>query len=171
MKPFEYWQMLHQSENLGEFSTDRSGLLWLKIKSILRKEIIKDFIAFSQCRLSATRLNEQFKQLFNLLCKNLDPSHILLDRFIRKINLSQVESVNEQELVSELYKLKTFDWGGDYQNSLDKYLISRYIKVPNPSYDNLITKFGHCQFSIEVRPSPLCNRHKLTRSSFITCFL
>jgi hypothetical protein len=40
-----------------------------------------------------------------------------------------------------LYKLRNFDWGGDYQNSLDKYLVSRYVKVQNPSYDNLLSKF------------------------------
>jgi hypothetical protein len=44
------------------------------------------------------------------------------------------------QLVSELYKLKNFDWGGDYQNSLDKYLVSRYVKV-HTSFDTLITKF------------------------------
>jgi hypothetical protein len=48
--------------------------------------------------------------------------------------------LDEKQLVSELYKLKTFDWGGDYQNSLDKYLVSRYVKVIK-SYDTLISKF------------------------------
>jgi hypothetical protein len=36
--------------------------------------------------------------------------------------------------------LKNFDWGGDYQNSLDKYLVSRYVKREH-SYDVLISKF------------------------------
>ncbi|MCL2745068.1 MAG: hypothetical protein FWE67_14585 [Planctomycetaceae bacterium] len=141
MKTFEYWHKLHQTEALGEFNTDRSGLLWLKIKSILRRDIIKDFILFSQCRLSEAGLNEQFKELYGLLSVNLESAHRLLDDYTRKISRSQIASVNEQKLASELYKLKMFDWGGDYQNSLDKYLVSRYIKVENPSYDNLIAKF------------------------------
>jgi hypothetical protein len=37
--------------------------------------------------------------------------------------------------------LKNFEWGGDYQNSLDKYLVSRYVKVQNPSFDYLMSKF------------------------------
>jgi len=41
---------------------------------------------------------------------------------------------------SELYKLKSFAWGGDYQNSLDKYLVSHYVKVIQ-SYDELLSKF------------------------------
>jgi hypothetical protein len=141
MKLFDHWHKLHQSETFGEFNTDRSGLLWLKIKSILRRDLIKDFIALTQCRLTATRLNAQFEELYNLLSANLEPAHGLLDDYIRNINSSQIESINEQGLVSELYKLKTFDWGGDYQNSLDKYLVSRYIKVENPSYTNLLAKF------------------------------
>ena len=140
MKPFEDWQKHHQSEALGELSTDRSGLLWLKIKSILRKDIIKDFVVFSQCRLSATGLKTQFQELYDLLAVDLESAHRLLDDYTRKVSRSQIESIDEQKLVSELYKLKTFDWGGDYQNSLDKYLVSRYIKVGNPSYDNLLAK-------------------------------
>ena len=38
-----------------------------------------------------------------------------------------------------MYKLKVFDWGGDYQNALDKYLVSRYVKANN-SYDWLVSK-------------------------------
>ena len=141
MKPFEYWQKLHQSETFGEFNTDRYGLLWLKIKSIKRKEFFEDFVAFSQCHLSETKLDSQFKELYDLLSGNLESSHRLLDDYAQKINRSQIKAIDEAQLVSELYKLKSFEWGGDYQNSLDKYLVSRYVKVDNPSYSNLIAKF------------------------------
>jgi len=140
-KSFDYWHKLHQGEALGEFNTNRSGLLWLKIKSILRKDLIKGFVASSQYNLVETALNAQFKELYGLLSANLESAHCLLDDYTRQMNRLQIESVDEQKLASELYKLKTFDWGGDYQNSLDKYLVSRYIKVDNPSYDNLIAKF------------------------------
>jgi hypothetical protein len=49
--------------------------------------------------------------------------------------------VDIPQLVSELYRLKNFDWGGSYQNSLDKYLVSRYVRVQNPSLDTLMSKF------------------------------
>ena len=38
MKDFNYWKKLHESETLEEFSSDSVGLLWLKTKSIARKE-------------------------------------------------------------------------------------------------------------------------------------
>jgi hypothetical protein len=67
-------------------------------------------------------------------------SHNLLNKYIEKKNKSLLAALDTKKLVSELYKLKTFDWGGDYQNSLDKYLVSRYVKVIQ-SYDTLISKF------------------------------
>jgi hypothetical protein len=44
MKDFKYWEDLHKDERLDEFSTDATGLLWLKTKSIIRKELVEDFI-------------------------------------------------------------------------------------------------------------------------------
>ena len=36
--------------------------------------------------------------------------------------------INETVLVSELYKMKTFDWGGLYQNNLERTIVDNYIK-------------------------------------------
>lgn len=38
MKDFDYWKKLHESDKLEEFSSDEQGLLWLKVKSIVRKK-------------------------------------------------------------------------------------------------------------------------------------
>ena len=43
-------------------------------------------------------------------------------------------------MVSELYKLREFNWGGDYKNALDKFLVDRYIKVYQ-DFDILFSKF------------------------------
>lgn len=37
----------------------------------------------------------------------------------------------------DLYKVQYYSWGGDQNNSLDKYFISRYVKV--------ISKFSELQ--------------------------
>lgn len=83
---------------------------------------------------------KQFIELFDLLCADIENSNKKLDEFIKVENNKQVERLDTTQLVSELYKLKNFDWGGDYQNSLDKYLVSRYVKV-HKSFDTLISKF------------------------------
>lgn len=141
MRDFNYWDNLHKNEKLEEFSCDSVGLLWLKIKSIVRVELVKGFLEFSGCTINTKKQGENFRALFELLSKDVVTSHKLLDEYIRNVSSSQIGGINIEQLVSELYKLKNFDWGGDYQNSLDKYLVSRYVKVQNPSYDNLVSKF------------------------------
>ncbi|MBF8278035.1 MAG: hypothetical protein HW390_3108 [Candidatus Brocadiaceae bacterium] len=140
MKSFDYWKKLHESEKLEEFSSDEIGLLWLKVKSIVRKEIISEFVTENNIELRATSLQGQFIELYSLLVKNPKNSHNLLNEYIKRKNKSILAALDTKKLVSELYKLKSFDWGGDYQNSLDKYLVSRYVKALQ-SYDTLVSKF------------------------------
>lgn len=64
MKDFDYWKKLHEDEKLEEFSTDEQGLLWLKLKSIIRKELISEFVTENGIELTATSLNGQFVELY-----------------------------------------------------------------------------------------------------------
>lgn len=139
---FEYWKRLHAGEQLEQFSNDGEGLLWLKIKSIIRKDILAEFLSENSIELKSKRLGEQFAELFTLLAADPDKSTKILDSYIETRNKQQLAALDEKKLVSELYKLKSFNWGGDYQNSLDKYLISRYVKGIQ-SYDTLISKFDN----------------------------
>ena len=150
MKDFNYWDRLHKNEELDEFSNDNVGLLWLKTKSISRKELIAEFIKINNITLKETALAKQFVELFGILSSDITNSNQILDNFIKSENTKQVAALNTTQLVSELYKLKNFDWGGDYQNSLDKYLVSRYVKVQNPSYENLLSKF-ETEISVAVQ--------------------
>jgi hypothetical protein len=150
MKDFNHWDRLHKNEELEEFSNDKVGLLWLKTKSIIRKEFIPAFVKTNDIVLQETAISKQFVELFAILSSDVDKSNQILDDFIKSENKKQVENLNTEELVSELYKLKNFDWGGDYQNSLDKYLVSRYVKVQNPSYENLLSKF-ETEISVAVQ--------------------
>lgn len=150
MKDFNYWDKLHKNEELEEFSNDNVGLLWLKTKSISRKELIAEFIKINNITLKETALAKQFVELFDRLSSDVTNSNQILDDFIKSENTKQVGALNTAQLVSELYKLKNFDWGGDYQNSLDKYLVSRYVKVQNPSYENLLSKF-ETEISVAVQ--------------------
>lgn len=141
MKDFDYWKRLHESEKLDEFSTDFEGLLWLKIKSIIRTGLVGEFILENNILLKETAIGKQFIELFRLLSQNISDSHQIINKYIKSKNQVQVDNLNVDQLVSELYKLQNFKWGGDYQNSLDKYLVSRYVKVPVASYDTLVSKF------------------------------
>ncbi len=140
MKDFAYWKKLHDSDNLTEFNTDSVGQLWLKTKSIIRKELISGFLEKYSIHLTTDTLNGQFEELFVILQSNLSQSHHQLDLYIKEKYAQN--SFDRKSLVSELYKLKTFEWGGDYRNSLDKYLVTNYVKTEIIiSYETLISKF------------------------------
>ncbi|EKB48275.1 hypothetical protein [Cecembia lonarensis] len=136
-KNFEYWKKQHDSEELKEFNTDRLGTLWLKVKSIVRREYINQFCQVNDIELENTRLNAQFKELYHILSENVDESHELLNNFISNQNTSELDELDTDSLVQELYKVETFKWGADNQNDLGKYLVKKYIK-DNTSYDYLI---------------------------------
>ncbi|CAG1020838.1 hypothetical protein DOJK_00607 [Patescibacteria group bacterium] len=140
MKNFNYWKKCYESEQLEEFSSNITGLLWLKTKSISRRELISEFTSDNDIVLKESTLEKQFIELFTNLCDDIEKSHKILDEYINKKHCQQITEIDIDLLVSELYKLKSFDWGGDYKNSLDKYLISRYVKV-HQSFDILISKF------------------------------
>lgn len=154
-KDFNYWKKLHDRDTLQELNYDRQGLLWLKIKSITRKGIISEFATSFNYQLNETSLNKQFVELFKILSLDIEKSHQHLDEYMAAKNRETLKKLNVDELVNELYKLKYFDWGGDYQNSLDKYLVSRYVKA-NKSYNWLNSKLD-TEIAEAVRGYVLCS--------------
>ncbi|MDR0370921.1 MAG: hypothetical protein LBH80_03580 [Prevotellaceae bacterium] len=82
MKDFKYWDNLHRNELLKEFGNDRTGLLWLKLKSIIRVELVKGFLNFSGYEISTKKQRENFQVLFDLLSNDVEKSHKLLNEYI-----------------------------------------------------------------------------------------
>lgn len=136
-KDFEYWSDLFGRQELKEFSVDRSGLLWLKLKSIVRREHIDLFCQSNGIDLTGTGLGAQFKELYAILANQLDKSHTALNSFIVAQNAKGLHQLDTDSLTRELYKVDTFRWGADNQNDLGKYLVKKYIK-DNSSYDFLV---------------------------------
>jgi len=126
---------------MSAFNTDARGLLWLKLKSIIRKDFVPQFAQHANLNVSGQGLTESFASMFAVLSENNADAHALLDDFIRAQNNQQSTVLDIEKLVSELYKLRHFDWGGDYQNALDKFLVSRFVKTDDPSYEKLLSKF------------------------------
>jgi len=155
IKKFEEWKMLFDKDVLEEFTTNLSGILWLKIKSIVRKEFLQDFIVLNKLNVKATKSTDIFKELYILLSKNIDSGTILLDEYIRSKSTQQIKLLNETLLVNELYKLQTFHWGGDYKNALDKHLVDKYIKIYE-DYDTIISKLD-TSIQVAVRGYVLCS--------------
>lgn len=130
MTQFEKWDNEFRNNNLNAFNGDYYGLLWLKVRAISRKKQLQQFVDENKITLNATTILEQKKELFDILEKRCDAMS-LLDTFLRCLNHEWYKEmgVDIDQLKDDLYKIKYYEWGGDQNNSLDKYFISHYVKV------------------------------------------
>lgn len=154
MSKFENWLKCYDADDLLPFTESADGLLWLKLKSIVRKEWLNAFLRHSEIELQSSKLREQWRELFTALNQRHD-AHSLLDAFIREQDRHIALTLPVQQLVSELYKMRSFDWGGNYQNNLDRFLVDHYIKNI-PSLDTLSAKL-QTEIAASVSGYVLCS--------------
>ena len=140
MTSFFKWDKEFRSQNLYAFNKAPDGLLWLKVRAICRGKQLRQFLRTNGISLSANRLAEQNVELFEVL-ENRPDAMQLLDSFLKSREHEWYESlgIDENQLKSDLYRVHHYAWGGDQNNSLDKHLISKYVKTVS-SYDELAGK-------------------------------
>ncbi|MBQ3930468.1 MAG: hypothetical protein II708_05915 [Paludibacteraceae bacterium] len=138
---FEKWNNEFRNQNLFAFNNDRNALLWLKVKAISKKVQLSEFIRKYGISLNSTKIDEQHRELFSKLEADTEHSLNLLDEFLCDINNEWYRKmgVDETRLKDDLYKINTYEWGGDQNNSLDRHLISRFVKVIS-NYSELQSK-------------------------------
>jgi hypothetical protein len=137
MTVFDEYKRRFDADDLGSLTQTPEGLLWLKLKSIARSELLESIWKEWNLPLTKGILN-QTKSPFSKSLEDTALSHQKIDDFIRR-QMSLLPKEVEERLVSELYKVQFFDWGGDYKNALDKYLIDRYVKEYS-SFDTISHK-------------------------------
>lgn len=130
MAEFEKWDKEFREQNLNVFNNNNCGLLWLKVRAICRGKQLKQFSKENNIKLKSTKVADQNRELFTVLEKRDDAMYIL-DKYLRCMNHEwyNEQGVDIERLKEDLYKVQYYSWGGDQNNSLDKYLISRYVKV------------------------------------------
>ena len=138
---FEKWDKEFRNQNLFAFNNDRNALLWLKVRAISKKLPMAKFLEQNNIQLNSTKITDQNKELFAILETNIEQSLDLLDAYLRDINNEWYHEmgVDEETLKADLYQIDSYEWGGDQNNSLDKHLVSRFVKVIS-RYDVLQSK-------------------------------
>lgn len=140
MTNFEKWDKEFRAQNLFSFNNNENGLLWLKVRAVSRGKQLDDFLKDNKLELKSSKIADKNKELFNLLER--DPKAMqMLDDYLVVTNHNWYNSmgIDEDTLKDDLYNVHHYSWGGDQNNSLDKHLVSRYVKVIS-SYDILLTK-------------------------------
>lgn len=138
---FEKWDKEFRNQNLFAFNNDKNALLWLKVRAVSKKVPMVKFLEQNNIELNSTKITDQNKELFQKLKQNIDASLKLLDNYLSNRNNEWYHEmgVDEKQLKQDLYKVDTYEWGGDQNNSLDKHLVSRFVKVIS-KYDDLQSK-------------------------------
>lgn len=134
---YEKWKALYQNQQFLAFNTE-DALLWLKVKAISKKAPMTKFLEKNGIQLESTSIKDQNIELFTKLEDDPKASLAMLDEYLRDQNNEwyREKGVDEELLKQDLYKVDTYEWGGDQNNSLDKYLVSHYVKDVS-RYDDL----------------------------------
>lgn len=140
MTNFEKWDKEFRAQNLNAFNHDENGLLWLKVRAVCRGKQIKRFMTDNHLTLHSSKLADQNIELFQLL-ESLPNGMKMLDQYLHDRNNEWYRQmgVDETQLKNDLYNVKYYVWGGDQDNSLDQYLVRRYVKVIS-KYDELAAR-------------------------------
>ena len=145
MTNYEKWDHEFRTNNLFAFNNNDKALLYLKVKAICRKTLITQFVKENKLTLKSTKVKEQFPELYALL-ENKPELIPKLDSFLRNRNNEWYKEmgVDEDKVRTALCKINAYEWGGDHNNSLDQYLVRRYVKDIS-DYDTLQKKATEIQ--------------------------
>lgn len=129
MTNYEKWEKKFSTHQLFDFNHDNNGILWLKVRAIARKELIKRYLDRIGVTLNAQTLSLQNVELFEWEEQN-DADMKKIDGFLRDRNNEWYVSknVNEIKLKMELSRITYINQGGGVDNSLDKTFVKRYVK-------------------------------------------
>ncbi len=125
MSKLKHFKQLYQDNKFDVLLKEDRSIYWLKLRSISRKELLVEFCALANIDCSNVQGSALFEHIYDA-----KPSEELLNKFIAQKYLAERSDrkTNETILVSELYKMKVFDWGGLYQNNLERTIVDNYIK-------------------------------------------
>ena len=123
---FEHALAKFRDDKIGELAASAEGLRFLKLKSLSRKEHLQQLFNLTSHEPVSSGIRAMFEEAYNT--PSITDAEI--DRAIKSIyeNERSGRKKTEDKLVSELYRLNTFDWGGLHQNSLEKTIVDNYIK-------------------------------------------
>jgi hypothetical protein len=124
-----------KNDKIRELALDEQGLRFLKLRSLSRKEhlnrLIQDHHLTIPSGTSAARLKAVFKS--GVTDEQINSTIRVIYNEERR-----QRAKNEPGLITELYKMQSFDWGGLHQNSLERTIVDNYVKKIR-SFDELQT--------------------------------
>lgn len=144
---------LFRSEKIRELSEEQDGLRFLKLRSLSRREYLEQLFQAAHLTPISTGVRALFREAFDTSAINAQ----VIDTVIRDSYETErdLRRAREPELVSQLYRLQMFDWGGLHQNSLEKTIVDNYVKKIT-DFDTLAEKIDN-ELLASMRGYVLCS--------------
>ncbi|WP_204104779.1 MULTISPECIES: hypothetical protein [Spirulina sp. CCY15215] len=122
------------NNEFGAIEDHDLGVRFLKLRSVSRKNTIKELCCLHNVETDGKRSNILFEEVFNN--EVITEDHI--DSYIKEKYDEERSSRREQEdyLIDQLNRLHAFNWGGSKGNSLEKNIVDNYVKKIK-SYDQI----------------------------------
>lgn len=126
----------YDENNFEKLLKHELGIYFLKMRSISRVHLLRRLADKMRIDVSNVPGESLFEHLF---CKQIDKS--VLDEFLIEVYNEERQDLlqDEEQLYSQLYKVKVFNWGGFYQNAVEQTIVNNYVKKIR-NYEVLIEK-------------------------------
>lgn len=144
------FRKLFDSGDINEIMSTQEGQLWLALRTVQRKNLLKEIAEAFNITLTSSKIGDAFNEILSVLL--VKGGNVFTD-LMREISIisqrEDKESLNQiKNITSNLYKVTNFQWGGDWRNSLDKWLVSQYVKTDTIiAYDTLLAS---CQNEVSA---------------------
>ena len=117
---------LYDTNDFIGLINDPNGIYWLKLRSVSRSTQLRELCNFAEINCESV----PYRQLMEFVYDS-KPDEELIDKYINEIfdYDRNARKENENYLISQLYQMKVFDWGGLYQNSLEQTIVNNYVKI------------------------------------------
>ena len=124
---------LYKNDKIRELAGTNGGMRFLKLRSLRRKEYLDYLIHKFELKVGNLKLEEKLQYIYKSAIQLENIDDVIQELFEEE---RKIRRANEQQLINELYKVQSFDWGGLHQNSLETTIVNRYVKKIT-SYESL----------------------------------
>lgn len=124
---------LFMKDRIRELANTDDGIRFLKLRSLSRKEHMEYLIDKIGLDIGDTKSKGWLELIYESKIQADAIDKIIVEIYER---VRKTRRDSEGQLVNELYKIQSFEWGGLHQNSLEKTIVDNYVKKIT-SYDSL----------------------------------
>jgi hypothetical protein len=149
---FHVAERLFRDDKIRELSRTPDGLLYLKLRSLSRKRYLERLVDRVSLTLQDRRARQMFRELYEARVSTEAVDGLIQDIYEKERSARREV---EDKLVSELYRLQVFDWGGLRQGGLERTIVNNYVKKIR-RYDELCDIIEE-ELQVSLRGYVLCS--------------